>query len=100
MTDVPLIFDPMTPADVIDRSMDFKNYLARGETILAATVTSIPGGPDGLTLSAPVVNGSVVTTFASGGLPETSYYISFYITTSAGRLETRSAIQNVYSIVP
>lgn len=100
MTDVPLIFDPITPADVVDRSMDFKRYLARGETIIGATVTSVPGGPQGLNLSNPTINGSVVTTWASQGVAETSYYISFYITTSAGRLETRSAIQNVYSVVP
>lgn len=99
MTDVPLLFDPKTPGDVVDRTLDFTAVLNRGETISTTDVSSTPSG---LSLSTPTIStrGNMVTTWVGGGIADTSYYVNYHIVTTGGRDETRSAILNVKTTVP
>lgn len=99
MTDVPLLFDPKTPTDVVPASLSFANILARGETINSYDVDCNPGD---LELSMPTLDptGKIVTTWVGAGSPGTSYYVIFHVITSAGKDETRSVIMNVKATVP
>lgn len=92
MTTVPYFFSSKTATDVLDFSFDFKNLLAKNETITSAEVTA---SPSGLTVGSVTINKSIVTAWISAGQNDTSYSVSYHIVTNQGRTETRSAILNV-----
>lgn len=96
MSVIPNLFTPgKTASDVLDFSLDFKNFLSKHEVITTATVTAAPSG---LTISSAVIAKSLVTSFIGGGTNGVSYVVSFAITTNQARNETRSAILNVQSL--
>lgn len=96
MSAIPNLFVPGKMAsDVLDFSLDFKNFLVKNEVITLATVT---GSPSGLSIATPTIAKSIVTAFIGGGTNGISYIVSFAITTNQFRTETRSAILNVQSL--
>lgn len=62
--------------------VDFRPFLAGGETVSGVTVAVVP--PDALTVSAPVVTQGVARVFIEGGIAGVNYGLEFVAATSAG----------------
>lgn len=92
---IPLLFSAKMPSDNLDFSLDFVKFLMPHELITSATVTA---SPSGLSIASPTITKSVVTAFIAGGTLNTSYVVSYSITTDGGRHETRSGILNVLAL--
>lgn len=75
------------PAADLDYEWDWTAWLATGETITAATVSSVPTG---LTVGAVTNTATTATVWLSGGASDTTYTVSCQVTTSAGRVDVRS----------
>jgi hypothetical protein len=91
MTAIIPIFPGKNPADVSDFTYDFVNFLAIGENILTAVVTTTP---DDITVGMPIINNTQVTAWLGGGTLGTSYFVTYVISTDQGRNETRDVILN------
>ena len=75
----------------LDYSFDFKKWLQGvGDTIAAYAVESETTGEGGVTVEAPSHSAGVVTAFISGGTAGTDYKITCTITTTAGRIDSRT----------
>ena len=78
------------PSANLDYGFNWAKWLLAGETISTATWTA----DTGITLSNPLQNGSVVSTFAEGGEAGKSYKLLCSIVTDQGREDSRTIILN------
>lgn len=78
-------------AAVLDYQWDWSDWLASGETIVSASVTT----PDGITEDSEVTGSTAVTVWLSGGTVGVTYVLQCTITTSAGRTDNRKMIIRV-----
>lgn len=84
-----IIHDPQARLDYV---WDWTPWLADGETITAATVTSSTVPDTALIVEQPptVVDGAKAIAWISGGTPERTYRVACHITTSSARQDTRT----------
>jgi len=75
------------PDSTLFYSMDWRDWLAAGESITSQMVTAVP---DTLTISAVSEDDGVVQWSASGGNLGQDYTVTVRITTDAGQTEDRS----------
>jgi hypothetical protein len=81
---------PMAPASDLDYTIDWSDWLEPGETI-AVSAWSVIGGPDTILLTrAQLLDGSVASVFAFGGVIGGLYTLKNTITTSDGRIDNRT----------
>jgi len=73
------------PNAKLDYGFDWTAWLASDETISTSTWTT-----DVLTSSSPQITGKVTSVFVEGGVVGTSYKIVNTITTSVGRIDSRT----------
>jgi hypothetical protein len=86
---------PKDPLDVCAYSFNWSNWLGAGETITSANVTVATG----ITLySTPVINGSVVSFYLSGGANGMAYQISCLIQTDLPDAANRSFLLQVKNL--
>ena len=75
------------PGSDLDYSVDWSNWLTDGETITDSDWTASAG----LTLTRDaVINDTLATVFAAGGVAEQNYVLTNTITTSVGRVDSRT----------
>lgn len=74
------------PDEVLDYTIDWSEWLASGDTIVAATAT----GPTGITVGQTVFTINEVTIWVQGGIAGTSYDIEIHVTTNGGRQGDRT----------
>ena len=79
-------FDPRNPLDFAPFTADFVNILPPADTIVAASVDTMP--PD-LTVAAVSFQGTQVTVWLSGGSDGTDYEVTYAVTTADGLHEVR-----------
>ncbi|AYJ87686.1 hypothetical protein D3Y57_19330 [Sphingomonas paeninsulae] len=83
---IPVILK--APSATLDYLEDWTAWLSALETITAITVSI---DTEGLTMTpAPTWTGGIVTVWLSGGALMVGYVVSVQITTSQGRIDTRS----------
>ena len=73
------------PNAKLDYGFDWTAWLASGETISTSSWTT-----DTLTSSSPQISTNVTSVFVEGGVVGTSYKIVNTITTSVGRIDSRT----------
>jgi hypothetical protein len=79
------------PGADLDYSVDWSEWLAAGETITGSSWPAVAG----LTLSRDQVSGgTVASVFAAGGVAGQTYVLTNQITTSAGRVDSRTITLN------
>ena len=88
-------FPARDPADISEHRFDWSKFLGSGETVTSATVTA---EPTGLTISEPVIAGSVVTVVISGGVTGSTYEVNCRIETSLGLTFERGADLSVENL--
>jgi hypothetical protein len=75
------------PDSTLFYSMDWRDWLAEGESITSQTVTA---SPNTMTISAVLEADGIVTWRAEGGNLGEDYTVTVRITTDAGQTEDRS----------
>ena len=73
------------PNAKLDHGFDWTAWLASDETISTSTSNT-----DVLTSSSPQITGKVTSVFVEGGVVGTSYKLVNTITTSVGRIDSRT----------
>src|SRR5438270_12437923 len=91
---ITLRFDPRDPSEISPYTLDLINdpagpWLVAPETLVSASVASIP--PD-LSVLSVSPQPSYATAWLSGGVIGTDYQLAFKLTTSTGRVATRSGM--------
>jgi hypothetical protein len=77
------------PADSLDYSIDWVDWLDEGETVYSSTWAVSPAGLN-TALPSIVNNGTCTVVWLSGGTADRSYTVTNHITTTAGRTVERS----------
>ena len=82
-------YSPKDPADTLDYEVNFGDWLVAGDAITGTPTLAV--SPAGLTVVGnPVVVGSAVRFYVTGGVANMSYLISATVSTTAGRTAKRS----------
>lgn len=79
------------PAETLDHTLDWSDWLATGDTISESTWSISPAGPD-ITTTPPANTGTTATVWLAGVVFGQLYTLANQVTTAAGRVGERSII--------
>lgn len=77
-----------TPGSLVDYAVDWRQWLAPGETIATSSWQATPTLP----LSGAAEAGGIATTNVGGGAEGTTYRLTNSITTTGGRQDSRTLV--------
>ena len=71
-------------ADHLDYDIEYEDFLSTGDSVLSGTVSV---SPSGLTIDPPLVVGTTLKLWVSGGTVGTTYKADVTMTTAQGRIK-------------
>ena len=77
-----------TPGSLVDFAVDWRQWLAPGESIATSSWSCTPALP----LSAQGEAGGIATTVVGGGVDGTTYRLTNSVTTTGGRQDSRTIV--------
>jgi hypothetical protein len=72
------------PAESLDYDIEYEDFLSTGDSVASGTAVATPSG---LTVDAPLVVGTALKLWVSGGTAGTTYKVEVTMTTALGRIK-------------